>query len=57
MVETDIKIRRACLEDLPEIIRLIADDFLGRQRESFELPLRENYVKAFTRLTRTPATS
>lgn len=54
MVETDIKIRRASIEDLPEIIRLIADDFLGRQRENFELPLKEHYVKAFYEIDTDP---
>lgn len=43
----NLKIRPAAIEDLPEIIRLIADDYLGQQRESFELPLNERYVMAF----------
>ena len=42
-----MKIRHASLADLPSIVRLIADDFLGRQREDFSEPLNENYVKAF----------
>ncbi len=39
--------RQATLEDLPEIVRLLADDFLGTTRERYEEPLAESYVKAF----------
>jgi ribosomal protein S18 acetylase RimI-like enzyme len=40
-------IRRATLADLPAIIGLLADDELGRQRESPQEPLLESYVAAF----------
>lgn len=49
-----VKYRLATFEDLPEIIRLIADDFLGRQRERFELPLDGHYVKAFREIEADP---
>jgi len=49
-----LTIRKATLEDLPEIIRLIADDFLGRQRESFELPIKSCYVDAFREIDADP---
>jgi Sortase and related acyltransferases len=39
--------RQATREDLPEIVRMLADDFLGARRERFENPLPENYRKAF----------
>jgi len=39
--------RQATREDLPEIVRMLADDFLGATRERFETPLPESYVKAF----------
>ena len=39
--------RQANLEDLPEIVRMLADDFLGARRERDENPLPESYVKAF----------
>ena len=39
--------RQAELEDLPEIVRMLADDFLGATRERYENPLPESYVKAF----------
>ena len=50
----DIKIRPAIIEDLPEIIRLIADEFLGQQREDFSLPLSEKYITAFQEIDADP---
>ena len=43
----EINIRQAKCEDLSEIVRMLADDFLGLTRERYENPLPENYVKAF----------
>ena len=43
----DISIRRATRDDVPEIVRLLADDALGKQRERFEQPLPEAYYQAF----------
>ncbi len=43
----DITFRQATREDLPEIVRMLADDFLGATRERYENPLPESYVKAF----------
>ena len=42
-----LNFRQAKHEDLPEIVRMLADDFLGATRERFENPLPESYVKAF----------
>lgn len=39
--------RQAKREDLPEIVRMLADDFLGNSRERYENPLPESYTKAF----------
>jgi GNAT superfamily N-acetyltransferase len=39
--------REARIEDILEIIALLADDFLGQQREDLSEPLNENYIKAF----------
>jgi len=39
--------RIADINDLPEIVRMLADDFLGEQRESYFDPLPESYVRAF----------
>ena len=43
----NLKFRQATREDLPEIVRMLADDFLGSRRERYENPLPESYVKAF----------
>ena len=45
-----LKIRQAKREDLPEIVRLLADDFLGSTRERYESPLPESYLKAFAEI-------
>ena len=42
-----LKFRQATIEDLPEIVRMLADDFLGAARENYENPLPESYTKAF----------
>lgn len=42
-----IKFRKAKIEDLTEIVRMLADDFLGATRERYENPLPESYIKAF----------
>lgn len=43
----EINFRQATREDLSEIVRMLADDFLGATRERYENPLPESYVKAF----------
>ncbi len=43
----NLKFRQAKREDLPEIVRMLADDFLGATRERYETPLPDVYVKAF----------
>jgi ribosomal protein S18 acetylase RimI-like enzyme len=43
----DLTIRRATKADLPAIVRMLADDPLGRTRERFEEPLPEPYLAAF----------
>jgi GNAT superfamily N-acetyltransferase len=42
--------RPATRADLPEIVRMLADDDLGRQRECYELPLPEAYFAAFDQI-------
>ena len=39
--------RMADINDLPDIVRMLADDFLGEQREEYADPLPESYVRAF----------
>jgi ribosomal protein S18 acetylase RimI-like enzyme len=48
--EMNLKFRPAKLEDLPEIVRMLADDFLGATRERYENPLPESYTKAFAEI-------
>ena len=43
----NLKFRQAKREDLAEIVRMLADDFLGTTRERCENPLPESYIKAF----------
>ena len=47
MKEFEIEFRRATREDLPEIVQMLAADFLGTTRERYENPLPESYTKAF----------
>lgn len=39
--------RRANRADLPDIVRLLADDALGAKRERYETPLPKSYAEAF----------
>ena len=42
--------RNATLGDLSSIVRMLADDFLGQQRERLEDPLPESYINAFNQI-------
>jgi GNAT superfamily N-acetyltransferase len=42
-----MEIRQAVIDDLPAVVRMLAHDFLGEQRERLEDPLPENYLRAF----------
>jgi GNAT superfamily N-acetyltransferase len=46
--------RLATRADLPEIVRLLADDELGRQRERYENPLPDCYNAAFEQIDGNP---
>ena len=39
--------RTATISDLPDIVRMLADDFLGEQREQYVDPIPETYLRAF----------
>lgn len=43
----NLNFREATRKDLPEIVRMLGDDFLGATRERYENPLPESYLKAF----------
>lgn len=50
----DITIRRALRDDVPAIVRLLADDPLVRGREDPDEPLPASYWDAFDKLRRDP---
>ena len=49
-----LTIRLAERADLPEIVRLLADDELGSQRERYEQPLPQSYYTAFEQMDGSP---
>lgn len=49
-----MEIRNAIIEDLPAIVRMLADDFLGQQREQFQDPLPVSYLTAFYEIDADP---
>jgi GNAT superfamily N-acetyltransferase len=54
MTQPEIQFRLAKREDLPSIVRMLADDALGSQRERYEEPLPEAYYKAFEQIENEP---
>ena len=50
MTQRDILFRLAMHADLPSIVRMLADDDLGSQRERYENPLPESYYSAFEKI-------
>jgi ribosomal protein S18 acetylase RimI-like enzyme len=42
--------RAAGISDLPDIVRMLADDVLGAQREQYSDPLPGSYLRAFTEI-------
>jgi ribosomal protein S18 acetylase RimI-like enzyme len=51
---TRIRFRLARRADVPSIVRLLADDELGSQRERYEDPLPETYYAAFEQIENDP---
>lgn len=51
---TNLHVRRAVKEDLPEIVRMLAEDDLGSLRERLEEPLPASYGEAFDQIHRDP---
>lgn len=45
--QLNFSIRRATRDDVPEIVRLLADDPLGSRRENYQNPLPQSYYHAF----------
>src|SRR5512142_1004906 len=54
MTQPDILFRPARREDVPSIVRMLADDDLGSQRERYEEPLPESYYSAFKQIENDP---
>ena len=54
MTQRQLRFRLATHADLPSIVRLLADDDLGRQRERYENPLPESYYSAFEQIEKDP---
>jgi GNAT superfamily N-acetyltransferase len=50
----NVTFRTATIADLLDIVRMLADDFLGGQREQYEDPLPESYVRAFEEIDADP---
>jgi len=50
MTTNDVVFRLAKQTDLPAIVRMLADDDLGSQRERYENPLPESYHAAFEQI-------
>lgn len=53
-METKIDFRIATIRDLDSIVKMLADDSLGSQRECYEQPLPDSYLKAFHSITDDP---
>lgn len=45
-----MKFRPAVEDDIPGIVRMLADDELGKTREDFRMPLPASYYQAFSRI-------
>ena len=52
--EPKLTIRRAMRSDVSDIVRMLADDALGAQREAYESPLPESYYAAFDAISADP---
>jgi GNAT superfamily N-acetyltransferase len=51
---SEVLFRRARREDLPSIVRMLAEDDLGSRRERFEVPLPVSYYEAFEQVGNNP---
>jgi GNAT superfamily N-acetyltransferase len=50
----DLTFRTAVRDDVPEIVRMLADDRLGATREAYTAPLPDTYYAAFDAIARDP---
>lgn len=49
-----IQLRAATIDDVPAIIEMLADDFLGGTREKVDEAISENYIQAFREIENDP---
>jgi GNAT superfamily N-acetyltransferase len=49
-MKNELLFRLATKNDLPQIVRMLSDDILGKTREKFEPVLSDNYVTAFKKI-------
>jgi len=54
MSESQLSFRRACPDDVPRIVKMLADDPLGIKRERYENPLPNSYIAAFAAIDSDP---
>jgi GNAT superfamily N-acetyltransferase len=54
LASAEPRFRRAVRADLPDIVRMLADDMLGAKREEYASPLPESYYAAFEAIVRDP---
>src|SRR5262245_55669486 len=52
--EASVMVRSATREDVPAVVRLLADDVLGARRERLEDPVAPVYLTAFDEMTAQP---
>ena len=50
----NVRLRFATLDDLAEIVRMLADDFLGGTREKPDETISENYIRSFQEIDNDP---
>lgn len=55
--EHTVVFRQATTADVASIVRLLADDVLGAQRENYTLPLPDSYLAAFEAIDQDPQTT
>ena len=53
-MDPSLSFRRATRSDVPDIVRMLADDPLGAKREAFTSPLAASYYEAFDAVDRDP---
>lgn len=53
-MSTDLTFRLAKIEDLPEIISMLADDVYGAQRENITEKVSDKYLEAFRKIQEDP---